>query len=123
MALRENLGLTQKELGEILGVSERMVCNYETEETTLPLDKAMILSKKYNYTLDWIYCHPANSSNVSPAVHTEKEHPKFFVDIREFISYSNNSLHFTFPDYYMEYIRFLYKGIIINHYKNRANLH
>lgn len=31
-------------------------------------------------------------------------------------------LDFAF-EYYNQYVRFLYKGIIINHYKNRANLH
>ena len=55
LELRKNLGLTQKELGEILGVSERMICNYETGEITLPIDKAIILSQRWNYTLDWIY--------------------------------------------------------------------
>ena len=55
LSIREELKLTQKELGEILNVSVRQICNYETDETsTLPLDKAILISKKWNYSLDYI---------------------------------------------------------------------
>ena len=105
LELRKNLGLTQKELGEILGVSERMICNYETGEITLPIDKAIILSQRWNYTLDWIYCFPANGGDEPTLVSKEEKCPKFLVDIREFISYSNGLPKVTFPNYYMEYIK------------------
>lgn len=59
LELREELQLTQKQLAEILDVSERMIGYYETGVVTLPIDKAILLCQKYNYTLDWIYCHPA----------------------------------------------------------------
>ena len=53
--LREDLDLTQEQLAEILGVSTKMVSNYETGANALPIDKALILSEKYGYSLDWLY--------------------------------------------------------------------
>lgn len=102
--LRECLGLTQKQLGEILEVSERMICKYEIGEVTLPIDKAIMLSRKYGYTIDWIYKNPVYDYASAP-VCTEKEYPKFLVNIRDFISYSNGLTQFTIPNYYMEYIK------------------
>lgn len=37
LELREELQLTQKQLAEILDVSERMIGNYETGVVTLPI--------------------------------------------------------------------------------------
>lgn len=100
LKLREELKLTQKQLGEILEVSERMICNYETGEITLPIDKALVLSKKYGYSLDWIYLVPVNAPSEKVVGYT-----KFIVDIRHFLSFSNDSVLFTIPNYYWEYIK------------------
>jgi len=40
LSIREQQHLTQKQMGEILGVGERMISNYETGVYNLPLDKA-----------------------------------------------------------------------------------
>lgn len=106
LELREELQLTQKQLGEILGVSRRMICNYETGETTFPIEKAILLCQKYNYTLDWIYCYPAaKAASTSSFLYKTKKYPKFVVDIRDFLSYSNGSVFFTIPNYYWEYMK------------------
>ena len=105
LKLREELELTQKQLGEILGVSERMICNYEIGAITLPIDKAIFLCQKYNYTLDWIYCYPADVKGAAALSDKAEKYPKFVVDIRDFLSYSNDSVFFTIPNYYWEYIK------------------
>lgn len=103
LKIREELGLTQEQLGDILEVGARMICNYETGETTLPIEKAIVLSKRYNYTLDWIYSNPMSDNKTNLPI--QKKFPKFYVNLKEFISYSNDSIHFTIPSYYMEYIK------------------
>lgn len=104
LKIREALGYTQPEMGKILDVSERMICNYETGESNLPIDKAIILSQKYNYSLDWIY----NIRKNQPHTIAVQEHPeqiaKFVMDIRNFVSFSNNMYHFNIPDNYQKYI-------------------
>lgn len=105
LKLREEFKLTQKELGEILGVSERMICNYETGEITLPIDKAIFLCQQYNYTLDWIYCAPIDCKSAADNLDKVKEYPKFIVDIRDFLSYSNGAVFFSIPNYYWEYMQ------------------
>lgn len=104
LTIREDLGYTQHEMGNILDVSDRMICNYETGESNLPIDKAILLSQKYNYSLDWIYkISRTQATNISI-----QENPtqldKFVVDIRDFISFSNNMYHLNFPDNYQKYI-------------------
>lgn len=104
LTIREDLGYTQAEMGNILKVSERMICNYETGESNLPIDKAIILSQKYNYSLDWIYNIKKNQTpNISIQGHSEQLE-KFLVDIRNFVSFSNNMYHFNIPDNYQKYI-------------------
>lgn len=104
LKIREELGYTQAEMGKILDVSERMIYNYETEESNLPIDKAILLSKKYNYSLDWIYgIDKTHTNNIS--VHENAlQINKFVVDLRDFISFSDNKLHFNIPDNYWNYI-------------------
>ena len=55
LKIREELNYTQQELGQILDVSERMICYYETGLSSLPIDKAVLIRKKWNYSLGWIY--------------------------------------------------------------------
>lgn len=104
LKIREGLGYTQPEMGKILDVSERMVCNYETGISNLPIDKAILLSQKYNYSLDWIYdIKKTQSNDISIQEHSEQL-DKFVVDIRDLISFSDNMYHFNIPDNYQKYI-------------------
>lgn len=93
--IRAEQKLTQEELGELLGVSVRMIQSYEAGQTTLPLDKAMYLCEKWNYSLDQIY----RDFSKKPIFN------KFSVDIRDFLSISKESIVFTLPDYYWEYLQ------------------
>lgn len=106
--IREELGYTQKRMGEIFKVSEKTIRNYEYFEQNFPLESAMYLSKTYGYTLDWIYKNSGkktfNSEN-NPETNMPKEISKFVIDIRDFISRSDNNIHFTIPDYYWIFIK------------------
>lgn len=105
LKIREELDYTQKEFAEILDVSERMICNYETGESTLPPDKAVFLSKKYNYSLDWIYCNTQNDSvKTEFENYTEEENKNFLVDIRNFITISDDKITFSINNSYWKYL-------------------
>lgn len=103
LKIREELGYTQKELGSILNVSERMICNYETEEANLPIEKAILISQKWNYSLDWIYCN-SNEKYPGNANYSPKENPKFKVDIRDFFKISENQVTFSIPNSFWKYM-------------------
>ena len=105
LEIREGLGYTQKEMGELLDVSERMICNYETGEANLPIDKAIRLSKEFNYSLDWIYCNSEKQDKNNHSGFDISQTDKFIVDLREFITFSNNMLHIGVKDSYWKYIR------------------
>lgn len=105
LKIREHLGYTQKEMADILKVSERMICNYETGVTNLPIDKALYLCNKYNYSLDWIYCNIDIPAENQFAYKNVSQLDKFVVDIRHCISYSNEMIHVTIPENYWKYIQ------------------
>ena len=85
LKIREELNYTQQELGQILDVSERMICYYETGLSSLPIDKAVLIRKKWNYSLDWIY-----NQDLSGKFHdVSEETPDFLVDIRRFLKVSD----------------------------------
>lgn len=94
--IRAELGYTQKEFGEILGVSDRAVQNYESLEPdySLPIEKAMLIHNKWDYSLDQIYLDFSQKNTFN----------KFSVDIRDFITIEGESVVFSIPDYYWEYI-------------------
>ena len=106
LKLREKLGLSQAKFAELLGVTERMVSNYETGTSTLPIDKAIILSKECNCSLDWIYnVGEQKSTKERIANYTEEECMKFLVDIRDFITCSDGQIYLTIKNNYWKYIK------------------
>lgn len=114
LEIREQFGCTQKELAEILGVSQRQICNYETSETSnLPIDKAMIISKKFNCSLDWIYCKSSFQQTPSSLPYSEFERTNFFDDIRKYIRPEDNTpgsegkkaISVTIPENYWKYMK------------------
>lgn len=94
--IRSELGLTQKEFGNLIGVSDRAIQNYEsvTPEYSLPIEKAMFIHKKWGYSLDQIYL----DFEQAPIFNN------YSVDIRDFISIEGDSVVFSIPDYYWDYI-------------------
>lgn len=51
---REQLEITQEELGKILGVSRKTVTGWENNYDTMPLSKMVQFSNLYKYSLDYI---------------------------------------------------------------------
>ena len=51
---REDLGLTQTELGYVLGVHYSTVSGWEIGRDTMPLSKLVLFSNVYNLSLDYI---------------------------------------------------------------------
>ena len=51
---REELEITQEELGKVLGVSRKTVTGWENNYDTMPLSKLVKFSNLYNYSLDYI---------------------------------------------------------------------
>lgn len=105
LKIREELGYSQKEIGEILGVSDRMICNYETGENNLPIDKAVFISQKWNYDLNWIYNKDTKDKISTIISYPKEENTNFLVDIRDFINKKDNTISFSIPEYYWIYIR------------------
>ena len=52
---REELEMTQKELGYIFGVHESTVSGWETGKDTIPLNRLIEYANKYNYSLDYLF--------------------------------------------------------------------
>ncbi|AGN24528.1 helix-turn-helix transcriptional regulator [Erysipelothrix rhusiopathiae] len=53
--LRERENLTQQKLADILGLSVASIKKYEGD-SQISIEHALTLSKKYNVSLDWLYC-------------------------------------------------------------------
>jgi transcriptional regulator with XRE-family HTH domain len=49
---RKNLKLSQKEIGDIIGVSQRGYSHYEINDREIPLKIAQKLAKFYNTTIE-----------------------------------------------------------------------
>lgn len=99
--IRKELGLTQKEFGTILRVSDRTIQNYESSEpsSSLPIERAMLIHEKWDYSLDQIYLDFSKKNSFS----------KFYVDIRDFLSIKEDAIIFSIPDYYWEYLKEIQK--------------
>lgn len=52
--LRQSKGLTQSELGEILGVTKASVCCYEKETRTPPIETIIDMMALYNVSSDYL---------------------------------------------------------------------
>jgi transcriptional regulator with XRE-family HTH domain len=53
--LRHALGLTQRQLAEILSITGPRWANYEVGTSRIPVDIALRLVEKWEVSLDWIY--------------------------------------------------------------------
>ncbi len=52
--LREEKGVFQKEIANLLDISQQHYSRYEKEELSLPIDKYKILSKYYDTSIDYL---------------------------------------------------------------------
>ena len=52
--IREDNGLTQQAIANILHIGQRTYADYESGKTRIPVDSLIILAKHYNVSLDYI---------------------------------------------------------------------
>ena len=52
--LRQELGLTQEEMGKIIGVKRTTYSDYENYHIIIPLERLNKISNKYNLSLDYL---------------------------------------------------------------------
>lgn len=55
LELRKNLGLSQKQLAEKIGISVNAITNIENGKNQMSIGIALILSNEFNVSLDWLY--------------------------------------------------------------------
>lgn len=53
-SMREERNLTQKNIAEVLGVSQRTYSDYESGRLRIPVDRLLILAKYYDCSVDYI---------------------------------------------------------------------
>lgn len=92
--IRKNLGKTQEDMAEILNVSLKMYRNYERGIEPLPLKRAILIARKYNCSIDFIY-KMANRENRTD---------QFMTDIRDIISYENDKISVKINNSYWQYL-------------------
>tara|TARA_R110000823_G_scaffold221193_6_gene349723 strand:+ start:498 stop:956 length:459 start_codon:yes stop_codon:yes gene_type:complete len=83
--LKENIALilsynnlSQSDLAKIIGVTQKVVSNWVTGVSNIPLDKLLILAEKFNYSLDaMVYEHIGyNSQQLDQFV--KENHPELY---------------------------------------------
>jgi len=52
--LRQHLGLSGEEIGDICGVTKGMVSQWESDTVTPPVDRLLALSTKHDFSIDWV---------------------------------------------------------------------
>lgn len=92
--LRKELNLTQLEMASFLEISDKMYRYYEQWTRPLPVYIAKKIAKKYNYSLDWIYCLSEKPKRTN----------QFMVDIRDVIKYENNRISIEIGSSFMKYL-------------------
>ncbi len=60
---REELEMTQEELGFVFGVSRKTVTGWETNQDPMPLSKMVKFSNLYKYSMDYIMGLRRNNDN------------------------------------------------------------
>lgn len=68
---------------------------YTFPSSSLPIERAMLIHEKWDYSLDQIYLDFSKKNSFS----------KFYVDIRDFLSIKEDAIIFSIPDYYWEYLK------------------
>ena len=70
---REELEMTQKELGNVFGVSFKTVAGWENSHDTMPLTKLVKFCNLYNYSLDFIMGLTRNNNRNNAKIETNKK--------------------------------------------------
>ena len=67
---RKKAGMSQEELGEVIGVSRQAISKWETGESTPEVGKLLLLAKAFGVTTDWLL------SDEEPILEKEEEEPQ-----------------------------------------------
>ena len=70
---REELEMTQTELGIILGSSKQIISNWETGYTSMPLNKLVRFCNLYNYSLDFVVGFVRHNTNYNKSIKLDKD--------------------------------------------------
>ena len=70
---REELEMTQTELGIILGSSKQIISNLETGYTSMPLNKLVRFCNLYNYSLDFVVGFVRHNTNYNKSIKLDKD--------------------------------------------------
>ena len=70
---REDLEMTQKELGNILGVTEATVSNWENANDSISLKKLVMFCNKYDFSLDYVIGLSRRNINYSTKIDLNKQ--------------------------------------------------
>ncbi len=54
--IRQALGLSQDDLGSVLGISKQFYSNIETDRTKLNNEKLVLLCTEYNVNINYLLC-------------------------------------------------------------------
>lgn len=95
--LRQELNYTQEDFAELLQVSPKTISYYETGKIALPIQKAIFIAKKFNCSLDWLYC-------LSTTNH-ENTNIDFLVDIKKILFRRDNDIVFSISSSYWKYLK------------------
>lgn len=63
---RELLELKGKDVGNILGVSNKTISGYETDNDTIPIRRLIKYANKYSYSLDYLFGITKKNKNYYP---------------------------------------------------------
>lgn len=63
--LREDKGLTQTQVAQLLKVGQKTYSDYELGKTRIPVDSLILLAKNYNVSMDYI-CGVSHTRNPFP---------------------------------------------------------
>lgn len=72
--LREDSDKTQQEIADYLGTSSQHYGKYELGRAEIPFDRAIMLAKYYNVSLDYIAGLTNNKKGLAPSELTDSRH-------------------------------------------------
>ena len=83
-ALREGIGVSQKELGSYLEIPQQNINRYENSYTNVPLDVLLKYADFFDVSMDYLFgrCDKPQGKNYAfhPKVSIEKEDMKGFIE-------------------------------------------
>lgn len=85
--LREDADLTQRQAAELIGTSMNHYGKYERGETDLPFEKAIILAKFYNVSLDYL----AGLTNVKDSFAKTSSSSSYLISLFQQLSGTNQN--------------------------------